>query len=266
MVFIESAGKTDVGKKRKSNEDALFLDKGTNLYLVADGMGGHLAGEVASSMVIDVICDHIRRPFKSNMFEESADHDEILSAEATTLLNSIYLANHKVYTASCSQKSLHGMGSTVSAVYFSDNTFIVANVGDSPIYLVHKGHIELVSVPHTVKAELEALNPERTVQPESSFGHMLTRGIGIEKTVKADICECQCFKGDIIVICSDGLSNKVSSEEILHVASRQNPDKACQILVDMANDRGGDDNITVIVIKVKKIKHKKSRIFSWFRI
>ena len=139
-------------------------------------------------------------------------------------------------------------------------------MGDSPIYLVHDGSIELLSVPHTVMAEQTALDPEGAKRLESKFKHMLTRAIGIEETVKTDICEIECFRGDILVISSDGLSDKVSPEEILGVVNKEQPDKACRSLVDLANERGGDDNVTVIVLKVKKVKHEKGGIIgliSW---
>ncbi|HID29759.1 MAG TPA: serine/threonine-protein phosphatase, partial [Desulfobacterales bacterium] len=149
---------------------------------------------------------------------------------------------------------------TVSAVYFTDETLMAANVGDSPIYLVHDGSIELLSVPHTVIAEQAALDPDGAERLGVQFRHMLTRAIGIEEMVKPDICEIQCFRGDVLVISSDGLSDKVSSEEILGVVNEEQPDSACRVLVDLANERGGDDNVTVIVVKIKKVRHERGGI------
>ena len=152
------------------------------------------------------------------------------------------------------------MGTTVSAVYFTDETLMAANVGDSPIYLVHDGSIELLSVPHTVMAEQAALDPNGAQRLGRQFRHMLTRAIGIEETVKPDICEIQCLRGDILVISSDGLSDKVSSEEILTVVNKEQPHTACRLLVDLANERGGDDNVTIIVLKIKKVRHGRGGI------
>lgn len=255
MVVIESAGLTDVGKKRTGNEDALFLDSEANLYVVADGMGGHQAGEVASGLVVDTIRDYMQRFKGKNVVEEMEDFDETLSKEANRLLSSIHLANVGVHRVSRTNESYHGMGSTVSAVYFTDETLIAANVGDSPIYLIHNGTIERLSVLHTVLAEQAALNPEGVASLGKEYRHMLTRAMGIEETVEPDICEMPYFKGDILIISSDGLSDKVSPEEILEVVKNERPEKACRALVDLANERGGDDNVTVIVAKVKKTLH-----------
>ena len=152
MYVIESAGLTDVGQRRKNNEDALFLDDKQQLYVVADGMGGHLAGEVASGIVVETLWGYIKRFEEETEVEELEDQDESLSKQANRLLSGIYLANKSVYQTAQGREEYQGMGSTVSSVYFTPNTLIAANVGDSPIYLVHDGSIEQLSVPHTVLA------------------------------------------------------------------------------------------------------------------
>ncbi len=270
MIVIESSGITDVGKKRKGNEDAFFLDDRAKLYIVADGMGGHRAGEVASNLVVENIKSHMCQmdclDMEKNAEKNTTGYNKSFSVAANRLLAAICMSNKNVYEASQSNKSYRGMGSTVSAVYFSGNTLIAANVGDSPIYLVHAGNIETLSVPHTVLAEQAAISPDHTTQLGNEFKHMLTRAVGIEKRVKADICEVQCFKGDMLVISSDGLSDKVSPEEILGAVLSRPPVKACRSLVDMANQRGGDDNITVIVLKVKMVYGKNSIINLFSRI
>ena len=260
-----------MGRKRKGNEDALFLDDDLKLYVVADGMGGHQAGEVASELVIETMQSYMTRFRAGYDVDEPADSNGAFSKEANRLLAGIYLANKRVHQVSNSKDSYRGMGSTVSAVFFSGNTLFAANVGDSPVYLVHAGSIELLSVPHTVLAEQAALSPDSAKNLGNSFKHMLTRAMGIEPTVTADICEIQCFKGDTLIICSDGLSDKLSSEEILDVTNNKNPEKACKILVDLANERGGDDNITVIVLKIKKVYNQNwimsrlSKLMSLFK-
>jgi protein phosphatase len=250
MVAIESAGLTDVGKKRTANEDAFYLDDNQHLYVVADGMGGHRAGEVASELVINTIRDYMKRFQKEERPEELEDIDETLSKEANRLLAGIRLANQGVHHVARSKRSYHGMGSTVSAAYFTDDTLITANVGDSPIYLVHNGQIELLSVTHNVITEQAAIDPEAARQIGKQYQHLLTRAVGIEEAVKPDSCELQFFQGDIVVISSDGLSDKVNPQEILKVVTRERPDKACRTLIEMANHRGGDDNITVIALRV----------------
>lgn len=258
MVVIESAGITDVGKKRSNNEDALFFDDKMKLYLVADGMGGHQAGEVASHLVVETIIDYIK--YSSTDEDNFISHDKTLSLEANQLLSSIILSNQKVYEASQNNEHFRGMGSTISALYFSNDTLITANVGDSPIYLIHNGTINLLSVPHTMVAEQASLFPKSAAKLGNEYKHILTRAIGVEENVNADLCEMQYYQGDIIVIGSDGLSDKVNPEEIMEIAYREVPEKACASLVKMANDRGGDDNITSVVVKIKKVLNKKGMI------
>jgi len=156
------------------------------------------------------------------------------------------------------------MGSTLAAVQFINNTFIAANVGDSPIYLIHEKSIETLSVPHTLMAEQKDFSPEDQALFGPELQHMLTRGMGVENTVKPDIFESPCFSGDRLVVCSDGLSNKVQPEEILDVVLSKSTPNACQTLVDMANLRGGDDNITVVVLQVTAQNAFFQKISRWF--
>jgi protein phosphatase len=257
MILIESAGITDVGKKRKGNEDALFLDEALGLYVVADGMGGHRAGEIASQLVVNTISSHILQSKNNGDAGNNMSPDKTLSREAHQLLSGIQLSNKVVHEASLDDEACRGMGSTVSAVYFSDGSFVVANVGDSPIYLIRDGKIKLISVLHTVLAEQAAINPANAEKLGREFRHVLTRAMGTEEFVNVDIFEIQCFKDDILVISSDGLSDKASPDEILKLVNQNGLDTVCQELVKLANDRGGDDNVTTIVLKVKMIKNPR---------
>ena len=263
MITVESAGITDIGKKRQGNEDALFFDDALGLYVVADGMGGHRAGEIASKLVVDTISKYIRQASKNGDDASKSVSDKTLSREANLLLSGIYLSNQVVHKASIQNEDFRGMGSTVSAVYFTPGTLIAANVGDSPIYLIRDGQIKLLSKPHTVLAEQQALNPPNAKKLGMEFRHVLTRAMGTEESVKADIFELQCFRDDILVISSDGLSDKALPEEILELVDQNGLKTACQRLVKLANDRGGDDNITAIVLKVKTVKNAK---FSFDRL
>ncbi len=172
------------------------------------------------------------------------------------MLASIHLSNRVVHQTARDNEDYKGMGSTVSAVYFTENTFIVANVGDSLVYLIRDGEIDLLSVPHTLVAEQAALDPENAEVLWADFKHVLTRAIGVDESVKADINEIPFYKEDIIVISSDGLTDKASPEEILELVYNQRSDKACQELVDLANARGGEDNITAIVLRIKSARNR----------
>jgi len=214
-----------------------------------------LAGEVASRLVVKTIGDYIKSCQENADAENPICCDETLSKEANRLLSGIQLSNKVVHEAARGNSSYRGMGSTVSAVYFTDGTLIAANVGDSPIYLIRDGNVKLLSVPHTVLAEQAALNPENAEKLGTEFRHVLTRAMGTEESVEANIYEVQCFEDDILVISSDGLSDKASPAEIQKMVDGNGSEAACQRLVDLANARGGDDNVTAIVLKVKMVKN-----------
>jgi serine/threonine protein phosphatase PrpC len=265
MVKIESAGISDIGKRRKQNEDSLFLDDRMGLYVVADGMGGHNAGEVASKLVVETIRDYIKQGQSNGPVEERAGIDANLSKEAGLLLAGIQLSNRIVHQTALSNEAYRGMGSTVSAVYFTEKTFIVANVGDSLIYLIRDGEIEQLAVPHTLVAEQTERDPDNAELLWSDFKHVLTRAMGVDEKVKADISEKPFFKNDILVICSDGLTDKADDEEILELVYNRRSEKACKSLVDLANARGGDDNITAIVLKVKSMGNETGGLTAWIK-
>ncbi|MBT8350816.1 MAG: protein phosphatase 2C domain-containing protein, partial [Deltaproteobacteria bacterium] len=147
MIIIESAVISDIGKRRTINEDSVFVDDKLGLYLVADGMGGHRAGEVASNLVVETISDYIKKLNDDKDTQEFNIPDETLSRKANHLISAISLSNRIAHQVSIKNEAYQGMGSTLSAVYFNNDTFIAANVGDSPIYLVHNGDIETISVP-----------------------------------------------------------------------------------------------------------------------
>ena len=265
MVKIESAGISDIGKRRKQNEDSLFLDDRLGLYVVADGMGGHNAGEVASKLVVETIRDYIRQGQSDDPVEERVGIDANLSKEAQLLLAGIQLSNRIVHKTALSNEAYRGMGSTVSAVYFTEKTFIVANVGDSLIYLIRNGAIEQLAVPHTLVAEQTERDPDNAELLWSDFKHVLTRAMGVDEKVKADINEWPLCKNDILVICSDGLTDKASAEEILELVYNRRSERACKSLVDLANARGGDDNITVIVLKVISMENEADGFTAWIK-
>jgi PPM family protein phosphatase len=269
MIVVESAGVTDVGRSRSENEDALFRDDDLRLYLVADGLGGHQAGEVASRMVVETIRDCMRGCQRGSLVDTLEGYDRTLSDEANKLQASVFRANQEVHRLSSQEGSYRRMGSTVAAAYFIEGSLVIANVGDSPIWLVHNGAIETLSVLHTVMAEQSARHPDVQDNLGPEFKHVLTRAMGIESAVKVDVCEMPCFPGDILVMASDGLSNTVSVQEILGHVSRHDPEEACRLLVALANERGGDDNITVVVVRVAAVQPKAraiaGRIRGWFK-
>lgn len=258
MITVDSAGLTDVGQKRKGNEDSFLIDDQLQLYVVADGMGGRKAGEVASRLVVETISTTMHKLVSAENPDQMVGVDRNLSSQANQLVYAIRRANLKTYEYAQNDKTCKGMGSTVSAVYFSDTHAIISNVGDSPIYLVRDGRAEIVSAMHTVMAEQETLAPEGGLKLGQQYLHMITRAMGIGETVNPDTIEIDFQEGDILVICSDGLSDKAFPEEICEIVENNPPEEAIHKLVAMANERGGDDNITVIILKLgPEIAEKK---------
>jgi len=253
MVIVESAGISDIGKKRETNEDRIFVDDALGLYLVADGMGGHQAGEIASALVVTSVRDFLMGKGPENT---TPLPDGRLSLPAGRLLAGIQWSNAVVHRTAMTRVDYRGMGSTVAAVCFADANLVAANVGDSPIYLVRNGGIDLLSVPHSLQAEIAP------GAHAAYFGNVLTRAVGSQPAVAADICELGCFKGDTLVICSDGLSTKVALPEILSIVTSQAPAQACRTLVDLANERGGDDNISIVIVRVTDIRRNHVSTFN----
>ena len=252
MTEVDSAGITDVGKMRKTNEDSYHMDDDLQIYVVADGMGGHRAGEVASRIVVETIQDKMHQKPSNSDGENLITIDQELSSEATRIMAGIHLANQAVFTLSESNPDYKGMGSTVSAILLAGTRVIAANVGDSPIFLIRNNTIEEIYTPHTYLAEHAKLAPEGSKPLGRQYAHMITRAVGIKKAVQPDVIEIEGLQGDMFLICSDGLSDLLKPEEIKRVAVNYKPEKAVETLVSHANQRGGRDNITIIIICLTK--------------
>ena len=247
-----SAGRTDVGRKRENNEDSFFIDDQVGLYIVADGMGGHRAGEVASNTVVSSVKDYMEAFHTSPVAQETNEGN--MSPAATAVCHSIELANRVVYQLSKDQGSYKGMGSTAAVAYLHDGTLITAYVGDSRIYLVREDSMEQLTEDHTLLAEHMKKNPEWDPNNASiPMKHILVRAVGINETVEADVYEMQPLSGDLILLCSDGLTDMIDDEEI-HEAVLQGGDleEICNRLIDMANERGGLDNVTAVLLLLQQ--------------
>ena len=250
MIIAQSAGWSDIGKVRRTNEDSYLLNEAMGLYVVADGMGGHRGGDVASRMAIDAIEQYLSDPSvqAENTTAEGGNENK---QNGDRLVQSIRQANKLIYDRSVANETFRGMGTTVSALYLSNNTLITANVGDSPIYLLRNKEIEPLYTPHTLLHERKKIPKSMAGRFSSAkLGHILTRAVGIRSEVKVDFVETPCFKDDFIVICSDGLSNKINKEEIRDIVYQNAVQDACQKMTVSANHRGGEDNITVIVVRI----------------
>jgi len=265
---ISAAGLSDVGLKRESNEDSLAMDNSAKLYIVADGMGGHLAGEVASKVAVQIIQKNVNNWINKNSpVTEIFDFpDMTLSQRGNYLSSSIKLANRVIYEMSQEYTEYKGMGTTIVILAAMPSTIIAANVGDSRIYLIRGDSMEPLSKEHSMVAEqLEMGLISEEEAKISPLRHILTRNLGSSDTVDADVFEIEHVDNDRFLLCTDGLTDLVSDNEILNIIKNGNdPEYICQQLISEANKRGGTDNITVSLICVNKEPDEKRGIIKKF--
>jgi serine/threonine protein phosphatase PrpC len=267
-VKISAAAKTDIGLVRQNNEDNYYIDAALGLFVVADGMGGHASGEVASNMAVDIIRDYFKGTDKGRPAQIGAYRKEC--SEATNRLgSSIRLANMAIYEASINKTQLHGMGTTVAAAQVEDNRLSIAHVGDSRLYLIRAGNIEQLTDDHSVvneQVKRDLITREEAARSEMK--NILTRAMGIRTDVEVDLNEMTLAPNDILLLCSDGLTGMVDDETLLSVVTAtDDPALACEQLISLANGNGGRDNITVVVVYMGKKKGAFSlilNVFKWF--
>jgi protein phosphatase len=230
---------------RDENEDVFCIEESLGLLAVADGMGGHASGEVASKMGMDILKGYLKGEKESLPGEGNPSYLE----STNRMASGIKLANQAIYEASRSHAPWNGMGTTLTAVLLNGNRLSIAHVGDSRVYLIRGGIIEQMTDDHTVVSEqVEKGLMTREEAADSAMRHILTRALGITPDVQVDTEELTVSEGDKLVLCSDGLTGLVSDEEILSaVLSSNRPEMVCDQLVERANQKGGEDNITVIV-------------------
>lgn len=246
---LSAEGKTDKGLSRKNNEDNLCLDPGTGLFAVADGVGGAASGEVASRVAMEVLRDHIRRTAPP---DENRSNDTDRTGGLTRITAGIRLANKALWAAAKSEPALRGMGTTVAAVMIEDSWMGIAHVGDSRVYLIRAGVMTQLTEDHSLVAEqVKAGLITKKDAEVSSMRNVITRALG-QEALAVDTSEIALMDGDRVVLCTDGLTTMVPDGSILStVLSNDGPAQGCSELVDLANKRGGRDNITVILIYMK---------------
>ncbi|HEX8789946.1 MAG TPA: protein phosphatase 2C domain-containing protein [Polyangiaceae bacterium] len=241
LILVTAVGRTDPGLKRKHNEDAYVILEDHHLFCIADGMGRHAAGEVASQLCVDAITE----AFRSGDFGPAREPP--LPKRANRLRGSILLANDRILAAAQENDAYAGMGTTVVAAYFSPNNqrVYVANVGDSRCYRLRDGKLQQITTDHTLGAA--------GIQGKSAS--VLSRAVGIEENVEVDASMESPLPGDIYLLCSDGLSRMVKDEEIQQtLVTVKDLEEANKILIDKANQGGGRDNITAILVRVQDAK------------
>ncbi|OGQ22295.1 MAG: hypothetical protein A3I05_06820 [Deltaproteobacteria bacterium RIFCSPLOWO2_02_FULL_44_10] len=248
---VEIYGLTDVGKRREKNEDSFLINPALKLCMVADGMGGHLGGERASKIAVHTVEEVLVELEKDpeTTLEEGAD---IVPSDYKSYLQyAISIASNHIYEESTKELKLKGMGTTSVVLLFRDNAAYVANVGDSRAYLVSDGKIAQITKDHSLVGEqLRAGFLTEDDAKQHRLKNVITRSVGFQETVVADIEVRDVQVGDIFLLCSDGLSNLIESHEIRDVVANNALEDACKRLIDLANERGGDDNITVVLASI----------------
>jgi len=252
--MIEAHGLTDPGRKRKSNEDFMQFDAGIGFAVVADGMGGHQSGEVASQLAAETLREFIGRAHRDRDLTWPFGIAGERSFEANCLGTGIRLANRSVYQRAADREELTGMGTTIVAMLARDGRLTYAGVGDSRAYILRDGRLRQLTrddswIEAAIAQQLIDVS-EREVHP---FRHVLTKAIGLQEDVEFEVHEERLQAGDRLLLCSDGLTTALADtriEEILRQGSG-NLEGTCRALVAAANEAGGPDNVTVLLVQPK---------------
>ena len=249
-MTVVSAGLTDVGRKRNHNEDSFLIDEELQLFVVADGMGGHAGGGTASRIAVETIDRELRKsregkdgPFASEAPLQDSPVPEVLRA-------AVEKACMSIFTAAQEDSRLAGMGTTVISLLVHKDHALFAHVGDSRAYLLRGDLIQQISEDHSlVNEQIKAgmITPEEA--KHSRYKNIITRSVGFEEEVQVDVMGLVAEPNDTFILCCDGLSNLVEDKELLDLVRRHKLEDVPKAMVDLANERGGDDNITVIVVQ-----------------
>jgi serine/threonine protein phosphatase PrpC len=248
---IVSKGVSDVGRKRDHNEDSYLIDEELSLFVVADGMGGHAGGGTASRIAVETIDSEIRRararpdqPFNQKGPLPESPVPEILRV-------AVEKACFNIFHADQGDARLSGMGTTTIALLVHREAAFFAHVGDSRAYLVRRELVQQVSEDHSlVNEQIKAGMITAEEARHSRYKNIITRSVGFEQEVVVDVMGIALEVGDTFVLCSDGMSNLVDEKEILQIGSKVDVSAIPKAFIDLANERGGDDNITVICVRV----------------
>lgn len=237
---IIANGASDAGRERTTNEDKIGLFPEMNLFVVADGMGGHAAGGVASRISVNVLSEY----FSSGKGLDLTSIERLSSA--------IKDANLEVIRKGEAEEKYHGMGTTIVALLIDGKMAIIGHVGDSRGYLIREGNIKQLTYDHSLVNQYVR---DGLITQEDARGHplkhILTNAVGISEDLAVDLQEIRVEHGDIFLLCSDGLTNMLEDGDILSTvqASGENPSIICNRLIDLANNMGGEDNISIVIVK-----------------
>jgi protein phosphatase len=263
-VRIAGGGVTDVGRVRVNNEDCFKIVEPLNLFVLSDGMGGEAHGEIASAMAVETVVKHCLDMEANPAARVIGPTQPDWSARTKRLSTAVHLANRKIFKSAEENPDQHGMGATLTAAWIEGAKLSVAHVGDSRAYLLRGGSLLQLTRDHSLVAEqvrrgiLTAAEAE-----ESDMQSVLLRALGAQAEIEVDAEEHALFPRDALLLCSDGLTRVVTDPEIAGTLQAEtNPGKAAEKLAALANERGGPDNITVVIVRIEK---DSNGWFSWLR-
>ncbi|MGO1367861.1 MAG: Stp1/IreP family PP2C-type Ser/Thr phosphatase [Senegalia sp. (in: firmicutes)] len=239
---------TDIGKKRKQNQDSYYINYNDSLpvFVVADGMGGHNGGEIASKITVEVIKNNLEIYLEKVL--EGKFHIEKF------IRKTLELSNNEIYNTALKNKEYTGMGTTVTMGAILDGKVYIGHIGDSRAYIIRENSIERITEDHSLVAELVK---KGTITEEEAINHpqknLITRALGTDKNPKIDIFEFELINEDVILLCTDGLTNMIKEEEIKNtINDSKDIQDVCNRLINIANENGGLDNSTAVIIKFDK--------------
>ena len=267
QLQIASGGVTSVGRVRANNEDCFRIVEPLNLFVLSDGMGGEAHGEIASALAVETIVKHCMAPASSEDKDATlifGDMPMAWSEKTRRLSNAVHLANKNIHESAQKNPEQRGMGATVTAVWIDDARLSLAHVGDSRAYLLRSGALQQLTNDHSLVAEQVRRGILTPAEAErSEMQSVLLRALGAHPEIEVDAEEHPLFGRDVLLLCSDGLTRMVTEPEIAgSLQAEPDPNKAAERLVHLANDQGGADNITVVVVRVDM---ESRGWFSWLR-
>jgi serine/threonine protein phosphatase PrpC len=262
-VRIISGGQSDVGQQRANNEDCFRIVQPLNLFVISDGMGGEAHGEIASAMAVETVVKTCMGEEETGTVAAMETHPE-WSDKTTRLFDAAHLANKKIYESAEANPQQQGMGATLTAAWINEEKLSVVHVGDSRVYLLRSGVLQQLTSDHSLVAEQVRRGILTAAEAEhSELQSVLLRALGTQPEVEVDAEEHAVFPGDILLLCTDGLTRMVADQKITAaLQSESDPGRAAKKLVALANGNGGADNVTVVVVHLEP---KEGGFLSWLR-
>jgi protein phosphatase len=250
---LRYAGSTHVGMKRTHNEDSFIMVPAEYLYVVADGMGGHACGEVASRMTVETMRDFFQTTTADDEVTWPCKMDSSFGYQANRLVAAVKLANLRIHEKAQSDSKFRGMGTTVVCALFHGSEVHVAHVGDSRLYRLRDGALALLTEDHSLLNDYKKMTT-LTEEEERNFPHknIIVRALGMKDTVAVDVVSLEPRPGDVFLLCSDGLSGEVEDDRMRDILIEAGADleAACDSLIQEACDNGGKDNVTAVIVQV----------------